>query len=629
MNTKKFRLDFLMLLLISCILFNSGLSQSDFIGFKNNLENLTYRCLECHDDYEYRVGFAQSVHRENTCTSCHKGITDFEKHSEGLQLPTQPHCRSCHSNEARDFQQNVHYLMQNFSCYDCHLDIHTVQKSGEDIKKQIIRACATCHPQEEYVHSGHALAVLEKNNLDAASCDDCHGLHNTKLLHTSTEKYPEEAREFYNKSCKRCHSDKEMMLRNNLSTITVDEYEHTYHGKVQDLGYPTTVAGCADCHTSHNILPRTDPASTIHPDNLIANCGRCHPNSNANFVKYEPHAEYTNARKNPILFFTFVAMSSLLIIVFIFFWIHTFLWWRKDFWDKYKLEASGMVLKPKIEHHEATQVVERFKPAERLMHFILMITFFTLVITGMPLKFHTTAWAKFFIGILGGAHSAGIIHRIAASIMILLFGYVFYLSLRYLKPAGKFTWKRFFNQLFGPDSLFPNKKDWEDLKGMFCWFFDKGEKPQFDRWTYWEKFDFLAVFWGMLAVGGSGLILWAPEWASYFFPGWIFNVATIVHSDEALLASGFIFTVHFFNTHFIPSKFPMDTIIFTGRYRVEELYETRKLHYERLKESGEIENIQRRFPTIITTLISSAIGLASLLMGFFLTTLIIWGLFIS
>ena len=104
---------------------------------------------------------------------------------------------------------------------------------------------------------------------------------------------------------------------------------------------------------------------------------------------------------------------------------------------------------------------------------------------------------------------------------------------------------------------------------MIKWFFFKGPKPTFERWTYWEKFDFIAVFWGMFAIGGSGLMLWFPEIFGLFLPGWAFNIATIVHSDEALLATGFIFSVHFFNTHGRPEKFPMDFVIFNGQISKE------------------------------------------------------------
>ena len=115
------------------------------------------------------------------------------------------------------------------------------------------------------------------------------------------------------------------------------------------------------------------------------------------------------------------------------------------------------------------------------------------------------------------------------------------------------------SRLHGPDLA-----GLERLRGPQKWFFGKGPRPQFDRWTYWEKFDYFAVFWGVFAIGLSGLIMWFPEFFSRFMPGWMINVALIVHSDEALLAAGFIFTVHFFNTHFRLEKFPMDTVIFSG-----------------------------------------------------------------
>ena len=83
------------------------------------------------------------------------------------------------------------------------------------------------------------------------------------MFHTSLEKYPAEAREFYTQKCKRCHGDSAMMARNNLSDKMVAYYESTYHGKVQELGYPAPVAGCGDCHTKHNILPKEDPRSAF------------------------------------------------------------------------------------------------------------------------------------------------------------------------------------------------------------------------------------------------------------------------------------------------------------------------------------------------------------------------------
>jgi len=150
--------------------------------------------------------------------------------------------------------------------------------------------------------------------------------------------------------------------------------------------------------------------------------------------------------------------------------------------------------------------------------------------------------------------------------------------------------------------------------------------PKFDRWTYWEKFDFLAVFWGMFAIGGSGLLLWKPEWSSYIVPGWVLNIAAMIHSEEALLAALFIFTVHFFNTHFIPTKFPMDRIIFTGSYSMEDLQHQKPLEYARLIEENRLESLKREHPSIPLKLISAVFGLSSLLLGLILTFLIYWAI---
>ncbi|MCZ7583208.1 MAG: hypothetical protein M5R36_07645 [Deltaproteobacteria bacterium] len=161
---------------------------------------------------------------------------------------------------------------------------------------------------------------------------------------------------------------------------------------------------------------------------------------------------------------------------------------------------------------------------------------------------------------------------------------------------------------------------------MMRWFVDMGPMPKFDRWTYWEKFDFLAVFWGMFAIGISGIFLWMPEVTARFLPGWIFNVAIIVHSDEALLAAGFIFTVHFFNTHFIPTKFPMDTVIFTGRMQKYKFMEEKSLHYERLLKEGKLEKVRAESPDILTNLLSSGIGILFISLGILVSILIITGL---
>jgi cytochrome b subunit of formate dehydrogenase len=162
---------------------------------------------------------------------------------------------------------------------------------------------------------------------------------------------------------------------------------------------------------------------------------------------------------------------------------------------------------------------------------------------------------------------------------------------------------------------------------MILWFLFKGPKPTFERWTYWEKFDFLAVFWGMAVIGGSGLILWFPEFFGMFLPGWAFNVATIIHSDEALLATGFIFTVHFFNTHLRPEKFPMDFVIFNGEISKEEMIEERKDQWDRYEKEGITDQFLVTEPSSLWwDLLFTVFGFAAVFTGFALAAAIVYNM---
>jgi cytochrome b subunit of formate dehydrogenase len=136
-----------------------------------------------------------------------------------------------------------------------------------------------------------------------------------------------------------------------------------------------------------------------------------------------------------------------------------------------------------------------------------------------------------------------------------------------------------------------NRKDIQDFWASIKWFIGIGPRPKYGRWTYWEKFDYFAVFWGVLVIGSTGLMLWFPEFFTRFLPGWLINVAQIIHSDEALLAVGFIFTIHFFNTHLRPEAFPMDTVIFTGHVPLDEYKADRPHEYEQLEKSGKLKDV--------------------------------------
>jgi cytochrome b subunit of formate dehydrogenase len=226
----------------------------------------------------------------------------------------------------------------------------------------------------------------------------------------------------------------------------------------------------------------------------------------------------------------------------------------------------------------------------------------------------------------GGSANAGLIHRWCAAATFFYFFAAIAMSIHFLffRKNVPGNWLQ---RLFGPDSLCPNLRDIEDITGMVRWFLFKGPKPSFERWTYWEKFDFFGVFWGMFIIGGSGLMLWFPQFFGMFLPGWMFNVATILHSDEALLATGFIFTVHFFNTHGRPEKFPMDFVIFNGQLSKHEFIEERGDQWKRYEKLGITENFRmHKTSGVLYDFLFKGFGFSALIIGIALTVLMIYAL---
>jgi cytochrome b subunit of formate dehydrogenase len=264
----------------------------------------------------------------------------------------------------------------------------------------------------------------------------------------------------------------------------------------------------------------------------------------------------------------------------------------------------------------------RFALVDRVMHAVLMLTFVGCALTGVPLIFSDEKWAAALVRLLGGFEAAGLIHRVCAALMILVFAsHVIRVLLRAVAGGSLLA------VLWGPDSMVPQWKDAQDLWGHLKWFVGRGPRPQFDRWTYWEKFDYWAVFWGMAIIGGSGLLLWFPLFFANFVPGWVFNLATLVHGEEALLAVGFIFTIHFFNGHLRPEKFPMDLVIFTGRIPEHEMKEERPVEYARLAAAGRLAAQEDTPPAESGKLFGRWVGGTALTLGVVTIVLIIYSLF--
>jgi cytochrome b subunit of formate dehydrogenase len=269
---------------------------------------------------------------------------------------------------------------------------------------------------------------------------------------------------------------------------------------------------------------------------------------------------------------------------------------------------------------EGKRFVLRFHRNDRLLHGMLMASFLTLSLTGMPLLFPTAPWAAKLAGLFGGYRVTGVLHRMAAATLMFVF------LTHLVRLAHRLFVKKDYGMLWGPRSLVPQPVDLLQLLQHFRWFVGLGPRPHFDRYSYWEKFDYWAVFWGMAIIGSSGLLLWFPAFFARFLPGWIFNIALVVHGEEALMAMVFIFTVHFFNGHLRPDKFPMDLVIFTGRVSLEELKHERPAEYERMVAENAVDKVLTVPPSPELVAFGRLVGTLAVFIGLSVAIMAIYAL---
>lgn len=567
------------------------------------------QCGTCHD--EVSKAYAASIHGVSrsmgasgaaTCWDCHgthRIIPVKQGDSPVFKLNLPGTCARCHSNPgltseyrmkvpeaAAHYMESIHGrallklgLIVAPSCNDCH-GVHNIRRSVDRDSPinhaHVATTCGKCHlgVEKTYEASVHG-QLLAKGDARGPVCTDCHTAHEIETQAGGLLKEASDRR------CGKCHQDR------------LENYLETYHGKAIALGgahEAPQVAACYDCHGHHDVLPPSNPASRLSPANIVQTCRQCHQGATAKFAEYIPHANPMDREHYPLLHLVFVMMTGLLLGTFAFFGVHTAFWLFRSAY--LYLHDSKRFREAKASTQIGDQWFTRFSPFERMLHIMVVTSFLLLVITGMPLKFHYTNWAKSIFHVIGGAPVARSLHHFAAIITFLYFGLHLAERARAMwrgrrnvcdPETGRFQFKRLWAVLLGPDSMIPNRNDWREFVAHQKWFFGKGPRPQFDRWTYWEKFDYLAVFWGVAMIGLSGLIMWYPLFFTKFLPGWVINIALIVHSDEALLAAGFIFTFHFFNTHFRLEKFPMDTVIFSGRISKTEMLHERKRWYDRLE----------------------------------------------
>ncbi len=576
--------------------------------------------------------FVGSVHGKLDCVDCHRQITEVPHQKlDSIKVD----CVQCHrdrlddarvANNAKDittlsfvatrideYFKSVHARPSmvdqshtNATCYNCHQP-HYVYPPGSPVRAEwrmnLPIICGKCHEGElqTYATSVHGRENMQQHNARAPVCSDCHSSHAIESPSLDATKLD------ITQNCGGCHQ------------ANLKSYLETYHGQVNKLGYAYT-AKCFDCHGSHGIQRVDDPASSVYPANRLQTCQKCHTNATAGFVTFQPHATTDNFARYPYTWLASKFMTALLAGTLSFFWLHSALWFYRELRER---QAHKNI--PHVRTEAATQgaaktvYYERWPAMWRLAHLLFALTVIVLVFTGMTLFYADSFWAPIVQNGFGGPRVTGTVHRIfAVAFVLIFFAHLVYVTMRIARNWRTFDW-------FGPYSFVPNLKDLQDAIGMFKWFFGLGPRPHFDRWSYWEKFDYWAPFWGVTIIGVSGAMMWAKEYVAAILPGWVFNVAMIFHGEEAVLAAGFLFTVHFFNNHWRPENFPLDVLMFTGVMPLEKFRREHSIDYDRLVAEGQLDKYLVDAPSRPLTVGSKILGFTLMAAGLILLILILTG----
>jgi len=579
--------------------------EMDPAQYEQTVHGMT-ECLECH------VGADSRRHRRGldpvSCGGCHAEVVaeqavsvhgpDGVRHSTGMELPS---CASCHGdthtmmaaddpsspmNESRQgevcgtchgsgqpvppgvrtirpieaYTGSVHAAEvakgnHGASCSDCHTAHSPLQATNTTSsihRLNVPATCGTCHAEitAQFNDSIHGLAA---NNgiLDSPVCTDCHGEH--RILGVGAEGSPVSATNIPVRVCGPCHSDVRLGEKYGLAADQVPSYEDSFHG-LAARGGVQEVANCASCHGVHNILPSSDAASFIHPDNLAQTCGKCHVGAGSRFAIGPVHV-MADETPNVVAHWIRIIYIPLIWVTVIGMLLHNLL----DLIKKTRKSEPRLRRPP-----EGCTIKERMIPAFRIAHSVAAVSFFVLVYTGFALKYPESWWA----GLLqfSGGEFRGLVHRIAAVGLIgaclFHFGHLT-INARARRQIAAFV---------------PGSRDFREFVQRMSYNLGlRAEPPAPVRVGYVEKVEYWAALWGTFVTAITGLVLWFENLTLAWLPGWVPEAATVLHFLEAILATLAILIWHFYSVMLDPAVYPIDMTWLTG-----------KPPYSRAEERGEV-----------------------------------------
>lgn len=548
-------------------------------------------CASCHEDIPKAL--SQSVHARVTagpdgpdCISCHGPAHQILPRTDPASMVAKVNlattCGSCHSNPdflarhkipfARPvdaYRLSVHGRavargsLEAASCSDCH-GSHGILPSrnaeGKTNHWKVPETCGSCHKEvaKTYAESVHGQAVA--NGVRGSPvCTDCHGEH-TLLAPSEPNSLVNPAR-VSTVTCGRCHADERLAARYNLPLDNVPAYQDSYHGLAQRSG-KQTVANCASCHGVHNILPSSDPRSTINTANLAKTCGVCHPGAGGRFAIGSIHVKAAGGNEHWVVRSIRIAYLILIPLTLGLMFLHNLIDFLGKLWRGTRRGGDRAEV-PRMNLHF------------RIAHALVIVSFPLLVITGFALKYPEAWWAAPLLWFEDGVSFRGGLHRVSAVLLILSF--VYHIVHLILVPKDRVLLRQ----------MWPRLKDAFDLIGVMRYNLGRiSRRPAFSMFNYAEKAEYWAFMWGTAVMVVSGFILWFNNFSLSYLPTWVSDAATAIHFYEAILATFSILLWHFYMVIFDPEVYPMDMAWLTGKASAEHVRHTRPSYYARLIGSG-------------------------------------------
>jgi cytochrome b subunit of formate dehydrogenase len=504
-------------------------------------------CTSCHEQGQK---LTKSAHKDLTCDTCHDS---HETYPHPANIP-KPQCVTCHADQAGDYASGVHGMERKAGnegapdCAMCHGSAHElISPKSQAFRMAVPDTCGMCHPDvvEQYRGSVHGKA-LANGITQAPLCTDCHGEH--KIIRHTNAASPVNAAHI-RETCGSCHDNVRLTQKFGLPSDRLVSFDSSYHGLAAKAG-SQTVANCASCHGVHNILPSSDPKSTINPKNLPKTCGQCHPGAGTRFAISQVHVAEGNTEPAALHWVRDLYLLLIPVTIGLMLLHQGGDWVRKLI--RLRFQQRRPARRPVAASREHDDV--RMLPFERVQHAVLAISFMILVWTGFALKYPDNWWAKPLL-FLEGTHSMrSIIHRVAAVVFIAVS--VTHLVSLIVSRKLRAHWME----------MLPNRRDPREAISNFAYNLGLGSvPPERSPHSYVEKAEYWAVVWGAVVMASTGLLLWANNLAMRFLPKAWLDVATSVHFYEALLATLAIVVWHFYSVIFDPDVYPLNTAFLTGR----------------------------------------------------------------